>query len=79
MTQLQFTLNPFSGSEKENFREFELLLRNFLKVAALAANQQAKFFKIASPRCCLTTFSNFAYGNTSKIGTFNISSSRSVL
>ena len=50
MAQPQLTLNPFSGSEKENFREFELLLRSILAVAALPANQPAIFFTIASPR-----------------------------
>ena len=64
MAQPQLTLNPFSGSEKENFLEFELLLRSILAVAALPAKQQSMFFTNASPRCCLTIFSNFAYGNT---------------
>ena len=39
MAQRQLTLNPFPGSEKQNFREFELLLRSVLAVAALPANQ----------------------------------------
>ena len=46
MAQPQLTLNPFSGSEKANFREFELLLRSILAVAALPANQQAKFLQL---------------------------------
>ena len=46
MAQPPLTLNPFSGSEKENFREFELLLRSILAVAALPANQQAKFLQL---------------------------------
>ena len=46
MGQPQLTLNPFSGSEKENFREFELLLRSILAVAALPANQQANFLQL---------------------------------
>ena len=41
MAQPQLPLNPFSGSGKESFREFELLLRSILAVAALPANQQA--------------------------------------
>ena len=41
MAQPQLTLNPFSGLEKENFREFELLLRSILAVAVLPANRQA--------------------------------------
>ena len=35
--------NPFSGSEKEKFCEFELLLRIIWAVAALPANQQTIF------------------------------------
>ena len=46
MAQPQLTLNPFSGSEKENFREFELLLRSILAVAALPANQEANFLQL---------------------------------
>ena len=46
MARPQLTLNPFSGSEKENFREFELLLRSILAVAALPANQQANFLQL---------------------------------
>ena len=45
MAQPQLTLNPFSGSEKENFCEFELL-RSILAVAALPANQQANFLQL---------------------------------
>ena len=45
MAQLQLTFNPFFGSEKENYREFELLLRSILAVAALPANQQANFLQ----------------------------------
>ena len=46
MAQLQPTFNPFSGSEKEILREFELLLRSILVVAALPANQQANFLQM---------------------------------
>ena len=46
MAQPQFTPNPFSGSEKENIREFELLLRSILAVAALPAGQQTKFLQL---------------------------------
>ena len=45
MAQPQLTLDQFSGSEKGNFGEFELLLRSILAVAALPANQQAKFLQ----------------------------------
>ena len=43
MAQPQLLLTPYSDSEKENFREFELLLRSVLAVAALPANQQSNF------------------------------------
>ena len=46
MAQPQLTLNPFSGSENENFREFELIHRSILAVAALPANQQANFLQL---------------------------------
>ena len=46
MAQPQLTLNPFSGSEKESFREFELLLQSILAVAALRVNQQANFLQL---------------------------------
>ena len=46
MAQPHLTLNPVSGSEKKNFREFELLLRSILAVAALPVNQQAKFLQL---------------------------------
>ena len=46
MAQPQLTPNPFSASEKEIFREFELRLRSILAVAALPANQQAKFLQL---------------------------------
>ena len=46
MAQTQLTLNPFSGSEKANFCEFELLLRSILAVAALPANQPANFLQV---------------------------------
>ena len=45
MAQPQLTLSPFSGSKKENFREFKLL-RSVLAVAALPANQQANFSQL---------------------------------
>ena len=58
IAQTQFTLNLFSGSEKENFRKFELLLRSILAVAALPANQQANFLQLhhrdAASRFCRT-------------------------
>ena len=56
MAQPQLTLNPFSGSEKENFQEFELLLRSILAVAALPANQQAKFLQLHLREAALRFF-----------------------
>ena len=46
MAQSQLTLNPFSGSENENFPEFEHLLRSILSVAALPANQETNFLQL---------------------------------
>ena len=46
MAQPQLTLTPYSGTEKENFREFEHLLRSILAVAAVPANQQANFLQL---------------------------------
>ena len=46
MAQPQLTLCPYSGLEKEYFREFEQLLRSILAVAAIPANQQANFLKL---------------------------------
>ena len=45
MAQPQLTLSPFSGSEKK-IREFELLLRSILAVAALQANHQPSFLRL---------------------------------
>ena len=79
MAQPQLTLNPFSGSENEIFRQLELLLRSILAVAALPANQQANFSTNASSGRSRTIFPKFASGKTSKFGTFHYSSSRPVL
>ena len=46
MAQPQLTLTPYSCTEKENFREFEHLLRSILAVAAVPANQQANFLQL---------------------------------
>ena len=46
MAQPQLTLTPYSGTEKEHFREFEHLLRSILDVAAIPANQQANFLQL---------------------------------
>ena len=42
----QLPLTPFSGLEKENFREFEHLLRSILEVAAVPQAQQANFLQL---------------------------------
>ena len=46
MAQAQLTLNHFSGPEKDNFREFELLFRTVLAVAAPPAKRQANFLQL---------------------------------
>ena len=56
MAQPQLTLNSFAVSEKENLREFELLLRSILAVAALPANQQANFLQLHLRNAALRFF-----------------------
>ena len=46
MAQAQIQLKPYSGLEKESFREFEHLLRSYLAVAGIAAPQQANFLQL---------------------------------
>ena len=46
MAQPQLTLYPFSSSEKENFREFELIVKNILTAAAPPDNQQANLLQL---------------------------------
>ena len=56
MAQPQLTLTPYSGLEKENFREFEQLLRSILAVAAIPANQQANFLQLHLREAALRYF-----------------------
>ena len=46
MVQPHLTLSPYSGTEKEHFRDFEHLLRSILAVAAIPANQEANFLQL---------------------------------
>ena len=46
MAQPNITLKPYSGTEKESFREFERLLRSIIGVAGIAAGQQANFMSL---------------------------------
>ena len=46
MAQPQITLKPYSGTEKESFREFERLLRGIIGVAAIGNAQQANFMSL---------------------------------
>ena len=46
MAQAQIQLKPYSGFEKESFREFEHLLRSYLQVAGIANAQQANFLQL---------------------------------
>ena len=46
MAQAQIQLKPYSGLEKESFREFEHLLRSYLAVAGIANAQQANFLQL---------------------------------
>ena len=46
MAQPRLTLNAFSVSGNENFRDFQLLPQSILTVAALAVNQQANLLQL---------------------------------
>ena len=46
MAQAQIQLKPYSGLEKERFREIEHLLRSYLAVAGIANAQQANFLQL---------------------------------
>ena len=42
----QITVEPYSGTEKESFRQFEQLFRGFIGVAAIPNAQQANFLQL---------------------------------
>ena len=42
----QTTVESYSGSEKESFRQFEQLFRGFIGVAGIAAGQEANFLQL---------------------------------
>ena len=44
--QAQITVEPYSGEESENFRQFEQLFRGFVGVAAIPNNQRANFLQL---------------------------------
>ena len=46
MAHAQIQLKPYSGLEKESFREFEHLLRSYLAVAVIPGAQQANFLQL---------------------------------
>ena len=56
MVHFQFKLHFFAGQEKENFGEFEQILRSFLAVTENAANKQAKFLHLNIPDATLSYF-----------------------
>ena len=45
MAHAQINITPFSGSETDNFNEFEQLITGAIGVAAIAAAQQANFLQ----------------------------------
>ena len=63
----KLTLNPFSGSENENFSEFELLLRSILAVAAFPANQQANFLQLHLRDAALRFFQTLPLATRQKL------------
>ena len=46
MADAQINITPFSGSETDNFNEFEQLITGAIGVAAIAAAQQANFLQL---------------------------------
>ena len=46
MAHPNITLKPFGGSEKENFKEFERLLRGVIAVTGIPNAQQANFLAV---------------------------------
>ena len=46
MAHAQINITPFSGSETDNFNEFEQLITGAIGVAAIAAAQQANFLQL---------------------------------
>ena len=46
MAHAQITVEPFGGSEKEDFHQFEQLFRNYVAVAAVGPAQQANFLQL---------------------------------
>ena len=67
MAPRQLPLGPYSGSEKENFRQLEHLLRSILTVAAIPTNQQANFLQFCLRDAALRYFQTLhvATGNDS--------------
>ena len=46
MAQAQINITSFSGSETDNFKEFEQLITGAIGVAAIAGAQQANFLQL---------------------------------
>ena len=46
MAHAQINITPFSGSETDNFNEFEQLITGAIGVAAIANAQQANFLQL---------------------------------
>ena len=46
MAQPHISLSPFSGLERETWRDFEDLLRSIIAVTAVANDQQANFLRL---------------------------------
>ena len=56
MAHAQINITHFSGSETNNFNEFELLITGAIGVAAIAAAQQANFLPLHLKRDALRYF-----------------------
>ena len=58
MAHAQINITPSSGSETDNFKEFEQLIRGAIGIAGIAAAQQSNFLQLHlkgdALRCFLT-------------------------
>ena len=62
MAHAQITVEPFGGSEKEDFHQFEQLFRNYVAGAAVDPAQQANFLQLHLRNNALRFHQNSAEG-----------------
>ena len=59
----QITVDPYSGAENQNFRQFEHLFRGFIGVAAISNNQQSNFLQLHLRDAALRYFQTLPEAN----------------